>query len=248
MSEATILLATGVREKPGNYVRALTSVGVAEERIRVLMPSPEVNRQARRLAASAAGLVLCGGPDIHPRHFGEEELPGDRLTIEEDRDAMELELLAGAREAQTPVWGICRGLQVINVFLGGTLWQDLPTQLAGSLLHHQSHPADALIHHVEATSTETVLGELLAREHALVNSRHHQGIKELAPGLVEVGRAPDRLIEAVSLVDGGWWLHAVQWHPENLVPMAQERALWASFAAAAEAESPDLVRRSASSG
>lgn len=233
-SNDAVLVATGASERPEPYLQALRSVGFAAERLRVLMPSPETNRQARRLAAQAAGLVLCGGVDIHPRYFGEEILPQARVTLDDARDELELELLAGAREARTPVLGVCRGLQVINVFLGGTLWQDLPLQVAGSLLHHQSHPPDALIHPIRVASAATVLGELLARELALVNSRHHQGIRRLAVDLTAVGRAPDGLVEAISFHDPSWWLHAVQWHPENLLPMAQGRALWQRFAAAVD--------------
>lgn len=230
----TVLIVTGRNEKPGNYVEACKTVGLEAERLRVVIPSPEINRDAHHLAAEAAGLVLCGGPDIHPRYFGETEIPEAQLEIEEDRDEMEVAMLEGAREACTPVFGVCRGAQVLNVFLGGDLWQDLPHQKPGSLLHHLSYPKDALVHTVQVTRPDTWLGELLMREMALVNSRHHQGIRRLAPDLIAVAHAPDHLIEAVSLADESWWVHAVQWHPENLVPMAQSRALWRAFAAAVE--------------
>lgn len=227
-----VLVATGGSERPEPYLRALTAVGLPAERLRVLLPSSKTNRRARRLAAQAAGVVLCGGVDLHPRYFGEEVLPQARVTLDEQRDELELELLAGARGASTPVLGVCRGLQVINVFLGGSLWQDLPLQLPGSLLHHQSHPEDALIHPIRVASAGTLLGDLLARELTLVNSRHHQGIRRLADGLTAVGLAPDGLVEAISVSDPSWWVHAVQWHPENLLPLAQGRALWERFAEA----------------
>lgn len=227
----TILVTASTPQKAAPLIAALVACGVPAERVRGLLPAD--SREARKLAAGAAGLVLGGGPDLHPSHYGEEPLAGARLAIQPDRDALDCEALAGAREAKVPVWGICRGMQVANAVLGGTLWQDLPSQLAGSLLHDLDHPHDALIHGVEVTDSETRTGAILARELALVNSRHHQGIKDLARGLVVVGRSPDGLIEAVELADGGgWWLRAVQWHPENLVAMAQQRALWDEFLAA----------------
>lgn len=120
-------------------------------------------------------------------------------------------------------------MQVINVQLGGTLWQDLPSQLPGTLLHDLDHPKDALVHGVEELDPATRTGLILGRELALVNSRHHQGVKALAPGLVVAGRSPDGLAEAVERAGGGWWLRAVQWHPENLIALDQQCELWREF-------------------
>jgi putative glutamine amidotransferase len=229
----TLLVTASTPEKAAPLVAALVACGAPAERVRALLPADR--GEARRLAAGASGLVLGGGPDLDPSYYGEEPIPGAHLAILPERDELDWEALAGAREARVPVWGVCRGMQVINVALGGTLWQDLPSQLAGSLLHDLDHPNDALIHGVEVTDAETRTGAILARELALVNSRHHQGVRRLAAGLVTVGRSPDALIEAVELSDSGWWLRAVQWHPENLVAMDQQRALWNEFLAAAEA-------------
>jgi putative glutamine amidotransferase len=233
-----ILVASAPGEKPENYVRALARVGVAQEQIRVLMPAEVAPGELRPLAAQAAGLVLSGGADVDPRHYGEEPMPEAWLSLEPERDAMELELLTGARDGHAPVWGVCRGLQVLNVFLGGTLWQDLPTQRPGTGLHQLGYPADALVHEVLAKENRSWLGQVLARERALVNSRHHQGIKALAPALAAVGFAPDGLVEAVAGADPTWWVHGVQWHPENLVDLAQERALWEGFVAQTRARAP----------
>lgn len=230
--DGKILITSAPGEKPQNYARALMRVGVPEDRLQVVMPADVTSEEAAEMAARAAGIVMTGGPDIHPRYFREEPLPEANLAIEEDRDAMEWAILEGARSAKTPTWCVCRGFQVANAFLGGTLWQDLPSQLPGSFLHHQSHPDDALIHDVTVVSRATWLGEVLARETALVNSRHHQGIKDLAQGFVALGHAPDGLVEAISWTADDWWLHGVQWHPENLTAMAQERALWEHFAGA----------------
>lgn len=238
--DGRIVISSAPGEKPQNYARALVRVGLPADRLHIVMPADVTSGEAAEMAARAAGLVLSGGPDLHPRYFHEEALPEANLDIEEDRDAMEWALLEGARAGKTPTWCVCRGLQVANAFLGGTLWQDLPSQLPGSLLHHQSHPNDALIHDVRATSGQTWLGDVLARETTLVNSRHHQGIKDLAEGFVALGHAPDGLIEAISWTADDWWLHGVQWHPENLVAMGQQQALWEHFADAVRQRVPEL--------
>ncbi|HVS02326.1 MAG TPA: gamma-glutamyl-gamma-aminobutyrate hydrolase family protein, partial [Thermoanaerobaculia bacterium] len=146
------------------------------------------------------------------------------------RDTLEWELLAGAREGATPVFGVCRGLQILNAFLGGTLWQDLKLMWPGSLLHDLSFPRDALIHTLQVVDPEGELGALLAADASLVNSRHHQAVKVLAPELHAVASAPDGIVEAAVGTVPGWWVWAVQWHPENLMMLAEQRALWERFA------------------
>ena len=121
-------------------------------------------------------------------------------------------------------------------FLGGSLWQDLPTQIPGIGEHTVPRPVDALAHGVRVTAPESALGRQLAREALLVNSRHHQAARRLGAGLEVVATSPDGLIEAMELADGeegGWWVRAVQWHPENLVALARQRDLWRDFVEAA---------------
>lgn len=224
-----VLVSVGDLEKDRarNYVAALALTGVPDEAIRVVQPAAGVDYRA--LAAEAAGLVLAGGDDVEPERYGEEVIPEAQVYSTPARDEMELALLEGARDAEVPVWGVCRGIQMLNVFLGGTLWQDLALQLPTQVLHQLSNPDDALIHAVRVDDPRVTLGILLAQEAALVNSRHHQGIKELGRGLVPVAHAPDGLVEAVHLESESWWVRAVQWHPENLTAMAQQRALWSAF-------------------
>jgi putative glutamine amidotransferase len=230
-----ILVATASDERAAPYGEALRAVGVPAERIRFVTPDGMSPDETRTLAAGAAGLVLCGGVDVAPSLYGEEVLPNGEVEVFPERDAMEWALMEGAREARVPVWGVCRGIQVLNVFLGGSLWQDLPSQLPGPVPHSVVEPRDALVHTVRVTAPDRPLGRVLARETPHVNSRHHQAIKRLAEGLVPVAESPDGLIEAVVLEDGSdWWVHAVQWHPENLIAMAQHRALWADFAGTLE--------------
>jgi putative glutamine amidotransferase len=229
-----IFVAAGLDEKAAPYVEALRAVGVAAERIVVLTPGARPGA-GTELMAGAAGLVLSGGADVAPERYGEVSRPDSRLEVYPERDALEWELLAAARERRVPVWCVCRGLQLANVFLGGSLWQDIPTQLPSPVAHEVSVPVDSLAHAVRVGAPETHLGERLSQGRVLVNSRHHQAVKDLAPGLTAVAWSPDDLVEAFELQGpeaSSWWLRGVQWHPENLVAMALHRSLWADFASA----------------
>jgi putative glutamine amidotransferase len=231
-----VLVTISAEELAGPYVEALKALGVPAERIAVLAPGESDPGDLRALAAGAAGLVLAGGADIDPARYGEEVLPHGRVEPLPARDALEWELLAGAQEARRPVWGVCRGLQVLNVFLGGSLWQDIPTQLPGTGSHEVSPPPDALAHGAKVVAPGSGLGRRLSREALFVNSRHHQAVRRLGEGLEIVATSPDGLVEAVELPRdeaGGWWVRAVQWHPENLMALAQQRVLWQDFLAAA---------------
>jgi putative glutamine amidotransferase len=226
-----VLVSATYATKAEPYVEALRAAGVPADDIRVLLP--EDRGSVRELAAGAVGLVLSGGADIDPLRYGEEPLANGNLELKPDRDELDWQLLEAARARRLPTWCVCRGLQVANVFLGGSLYQDLPLQLPGALAHDLSPPPDALVHAVEATDAATALGSRLAGGLRLVNSRHHQAVRELGRGLVAVATSRDGLIEAAELADGsGWWLRGVQWHPENLIALAEQRVLWDDFAAA----------------
>lgn len=238
-----VVIAAAMHRESECVVDTLELLGIGQDRQRVFhsddMSVAEAVERGAEAVAGAAGLVLCGGGDVAPRRYGEEPLPWVRISIQKGRDEMEWAMLDAAREHNVPVWGICRGFQTLNVYLGGTLWQDLPTQVSNTLAHHLSSPRDALIHDVEVTpeGRGSGLGEVLARERCLVNSRHHQAIRELADGLVPVARSADGVVEAVLLADGDWWLEGVEWHPENLMPLPQQRAVAQRFADAVERRS-----------
>jgi putative glutamine amidotransferase len=224
-----ILVATASDEYAAPYGAALRAAGVPEKGFRYVTPTRVTPEEARTLAAQASGLVLCGGVDVAPELYGETAV-NDTVEVYPERDAMEWALLEGAREAKVPVWGVCRGLQVLNVFLGGSLWQDLPSQRPSDVPHSINKPKDRIAHTVNVVRPEMPLGEILSRETPRVNSRHHQAVKSLADGLVSVAESPDGLIEAVVLENRpDWWVRAVQWHPENLIADAQQRALWTDF-------------------
>lgn len=170
---------------------------------------------AQAVLSRVDGLVLAGGADVSPKSYGEEPLrpewSGDAV-----RDAYELRLVEAARERGLPILGVCRGIQLLNVALGGRLWQDIVTQREASLLHRDWHEYDALGHElrVEPESwVSRVYGGVTRLE---VNSVHHQGLRELAAPLRATAWAPDGMIEAVEMRAGDEWIMGVQWHPEWL--------------------------------
>jgi len=238
---APIVVSCLNEEKSRGYVAALRAVGVPEEKIRAVFPG---DPSAAALVAAAAGLVLCGGEDVDPRRYGEAVLPDAGVDVDATRDAFEFDLLTAARAARTPTLGVCRGCQVINVFMGGTLYQDLPTQRPSSLDHDEGE-RDDLAHSVSAPAdlpedSGLPFAELLARHGEVeVNSRHHQAVRKLAPKLMPLASAPDGLLEAFALPrDEGWWLAAVQWHPEDLVAQPAHREMFEEFVRACRENPP----------
>lgn len=226
MRRGWVVLSTAAEERAAPYLEALKQAGLPADRLRVTTPEAPAD------GLDVAGLLLCGGADVEPQRYGEEPLPSAGLEVVPERDAAEWRLLAAAQAARRPVWGVCRGLQVLNVYLGGSLWQDLPSQRPSEVGHSQAEPPDLLAHAVRVTAPGAPLADRLDGEPAWVNSRHHQAVKRLAPGLLPVAESPDGLIEAFVLDDASWWVRAVQWHPENLTGLATQRALWADFAEA----------------
>jgi putative glutamine amidotransferase len=231
-----ILLATAFEERAAPYIEALRAMEVPAEEIVVVTPAERSEAGSR--VAGSRGLVLCGGADVEPDRYGEATLPNVNVETTPGRDELEWALLDGARAARLPVWGICRGMQVLNVYLGGSLWQDLPSQRPSSIEHSVPEPLDRLAHRVRVTAPDVPLGSRLTGQmggNAVVNSRHHQAVKRLAPGLLPVAESEDGLIEAFILTSSGspetsdWWVRAVQWHPENLIAHADQRALWQDF-------------------
>ena len=227
-----ILLSVSAEKEAGPYLRALAAAGLDD--VRLLSPDMGwTEGSIGEQVAAASGLVLSGGVDVEPHRYGEAARPDAGL---ERRDALEWSLLDAARAARLPVWAICRGVQVVNVYLGGSLWQDLPTERPTAVEHSFSEPADALVHPVEVLAPETALGRRLSHGTVVVNSRHHQAVKRVADGWVAVAASPDGVIEACEAPGtengDGWWLRGVQWHPEDLIAMAEQRALWDDFARA----------------
>lgn len=160
--------------------------------------------------AHCDGLLLTGGVDISPAAYGEQPHPDLNATTP-DRDAHELALLAEAKRRGIPVLAICRGIQLVNVAYGGTLYQDIPAQVPHAIQHAQRSARHLPSHDVTVADWSRLYG--LVGERIAVTSFHHQAVKELGGNLDVVATAPDGIIEAVEATDHPWLL-AVQWHPE----------------------------------
>ena len=187
-----------------------------------------VEEDADQLVSMLDGLVLSGGGDLHPHTFGEE--PHLKLgAVNSDRDRMELALAKAAIKRGIPIFAICRGHQVLNVALGGTLYQDIYSQNENIYLHSQTAPRHEATHFIQV-SENSLLYKLLGKEKIAVNSFHHQAIKDVAPGVKVTGKANDGIIEAVEIENYPFCL-SVQWHPEEMVDAGDEDAqkLFAAF-------------------
>jgi putative glutamine amidotransferase len=169
---------------------------------------------AARALDGLDGLLLTGGEDIDPEWYGEEPSPL-LFPPNRERDLFELALFAAARQEGLPILGICRGIQLINVALGGTLYQDLPSQRAGTVDHRPAGERGTAVHRVRLAASSRA-ARALRTDEVTVNSIHHQGIKDLAPRLIATGWSEDGLIEAVETPPDAPWLLAVQWHPEEM--------------------------------
>ena len=179
----------------------------------VLIPTCQDRTSITKLCRTLDGLVLSGGVDVHPRHYRQEPAPGLR-NIDEVRDNMELELTRQALAFDMPLLAICRGIQLLNVSLGGTLYQDIASQTGGSILHSPAADRDVATHTVKI-QPDTILHAIVKRRTLWVNSQHHQAIHELAASLLASAHARDGLIEAVEAPDKCFTV-GVQWHPEGL--------------------------------
>jgi putative glutamine amidotransferase len=170
------------------------------------------------------GLVLHGGADVWPGSYGEtplkEQWSGDRI-----RDDYEIALVKAFHAAGKPVFGVCRGLQLMNVAFGGSLYQDLATQRPSEVTHRDAKTYDNNFHHLSVkpgSKLASLYPTSMAASTIKINSIHHQGIKELAPGFtVEATCTEDGTIEAIRYSDQTQWLAAVQWHPEFHTPEQQ---------------------------
>jgi len=197
------------------YMTALARVGA----VPVMVPLLDGDEATvRGVYERLDGVFLAGGVDMHPSTYGQQESPHLGRT-DLPRDAVELALARWAVADGKPLLGVCRGLHVLNVALGGTLFQDLAAELSGSI-KHDYFPGQGYARDHEAHDVDVAAGSRLAEAFGsgaeTVNSMHHQGIRELGRGLRPSALAPDGLIEAVETGNDGWCV-AVQWHPEALV-------------------------------
>ena len=208
------------------YLRAIEEAGA----IPWLVPPGASTDTVRATIDRCDGLMLTGGADISPARYGE---PLDGSTgISEPRDAMEFTALAYALGRGIPLLAICRGLQVLNVALGGSLWQDLPSQRPSNIAHRQPEDRHIATHQVRVGPTSKLAAALGATD-ITTNSMHHQGINRLGEGLCPTAWTADSLIEGIELPNHPFAL-GVQWHPEELTPTHEHaRRLFAAFLEAA---------------
>ena len=179
--------------------------------IPVILPFTSENDELEQLAKICDGFLFTGGHDVSPELYSEKPV-NDSVICCKDRDEMESWYLKYAISSDKPLLGICRGIQFINAALGGTLYQDLPTQHSSEIDHHQKPPYDISVHTVSIVK-DSPLGKLLDTEQLSVNSYHHQAVKDLSPRLKAMAISTDGLIEAVFMPEHRF-LWAVQWHPE----------------------------------
>jgi len=194
---------------PNDYITAIAAAGGAP----TLCSFVDSEALADEMIAHCDGLLLTGGDDVGPHLYGEEVLPccGELAA---NRDILEPLLIRAALKYNKPILGICRGLQVLNAVLGGTLYQDVATQYGDKILHPRSDRPREGVHGMTFTAG-SVMEQIHGCHELMVNSRHHQAIKTLAPGVKLAAVAEDGLMEGFESISGTPML-AVQWHPESM--------------------------------
>lgn len=192
-----------------HYTDALVAAGL----VPMMFPAALDPADAERLVASVDGVLLSGGDDVDPSVYRAENTDSKRSSV--DVDEFEIAVVESARSQGKPLLAICRGLQLLNVALGGTLKQEVTTADGVHDVITSDHEEMNARRHVVSFEPGSVLSEVYGASEAKVNTLHHQGVDRLADGLAIEGRSDDRLIEAARW-DGDWWALGVQWHPERL--------------------------------
>lgn len=213
------------------YIQAVLAAGG----LPVLIPLGLSTENLQALFARLDGVLIPGGGDVEPAQYGGNNDDPTVRDVDGLRDRSELTLIRHALRTDTPLLAICRGLQIFNVALGGSLWEDIHSQMPGAMRHDylENGRRDLLAHEV-SLQPGSLIHNILGADHIPVNSLHHQGIRALAPDLWATATAPDGLIEAVE-VAGHPFALGVQWHPENIL-QAEPRmsCLFEQFVAAAD--------------
>jgi putative glutamine amidotransferase len=190
---------------------------------------------AGKMLDGMAGLILTGGEDVDPARYGRAPHPA-LGEVHPGRDSFEIALVLAARSRRLPTLAICRGVQVVNVALGGSLVQDLPSERSSALAHDGQADRTVRVHEVRV-SAGSRLAAAIGTTSATTNSMHHQSVDRIGDGLVAVAEAPDGVVEGLEWDGDDWWMTGVQWHPEELTATPEEwdRALFAAFASAVRA-------------
>lgn len=191
------------------YTESLEKAGASA----MVIPCLKKKESLERILDSVDGVLFSGGADIAPRHYGEEMQYG-LSNVDHLLDDMQLELARQTLRRGLPAFGICRGIQVLAVAAGGTLYQDIKTQLPYSVLHRSAGDISTLVHEIDV-SKGSMLEGILGSNRIWINSGHHQAVKDIPPGFVVAAKASDGLVEAMERKDADFCL-GVQWHPEGL--------------------------------
>ncbi len=206
-----------------SYVSAIENAGG----VPVLIPYTDNIDTLFSFIDMCDGVCFTGGIDVDPKRYGEEKMPWCKDT-QDNRDIFDLSIFHIARKMKKPILGICRGAQLINVALEGTLYQDIPTEINTSILHSQLEPKFEYSHEINIAN-DTPLYNLLGKERIKANSFHHQAIKTLGEGLLVMATADDGIIEAIYSSNYKY-LRAYQWHPERIcLNDNNQKALFTDF-------------------
>ncbi|HWQ45541.1 MAG TPA: gamma-glutamyl-gamma-aminobutyrate hydrolase family protein [Longilinea sp.] len=211
-----------------SYLDALHQAGADPIPLYTTLP----DKQPEVLAKGLSAILFCGGGDISPIHYHQDQTPLCE-TVNPARDLLEIPLARYAIDKKIPFLGICRGLQVINVALGGNLYQDIHEEKPEAIEHnYYGIRSRHYRSHFVSIDPASKLAQIIGVTHIKVNSLHHQGINVLAQGLHATAHARDGLVEAVEFPDHPFGL-AVQWHPEEMTDSAEWRALFSALVVAA---------------
>jgi putative glutamine amidotransferase len=219
------------------YADALQRAGLIPVAVPPLDPAA-----ADALLQRVDGVVFTGGEDVDARLYGQEPHPKAE-TPNPDRDRWEVALVRAARDRRIPTLAICRGIQVANVALGGTLIQDIASQRPGALTHTREDARGRRVHEVDIDAG-TRMAQAIGAARITANSLHHQAVDRVAQGLRVSARAGDGIAEGIEWAGDDWWMLGVQWHPEELdqTPEAWDRTLFGAFAAAVSSPSASASR------
>ncbi len=208
------------------YVTSLENAGL----VPIVVPPLRSSVAVRAIMEAVDGLLLTGGEDVDPKLYGQS--PHEKLgPVNRTRDDTEIALVHAARALRKPILAICRGPQLLNVALGGTLIQDIPACVPDALPHNPEAERGVRTHEV-SIEPDSRVANAIGATNVQVNSLHHQSVLEPAAELRVTARAPDGIIEALETRDEDWWVMAVQWHPEEMndSPEPWDRGLFRAFA------------------
>jgi len=208
------------------YIRALEIAGV----VPIIVPPLSDEDAADAIVTRADGILLTGGEDVEPSLYGQprrKECGPSNLA----RDTTEIALVLAAQRHNRPLLAICRGPQLLNVALGGTLFQDIPSEVPGALPHNAPDDRASRVHPVKVEPGSRIAHVVHATSLS-VNSLHHQSVKDLAPGLEITATSPDGVVECIEWTADDWWAMGVQWHPEEMTdsPESWDRGIFKAFA------------------